>query len=379
METSSAQEKIWRALEKAAKEGIDAIQSSIKSTTDPDRIRSLMAALGNVPLPPGSRLATLVASIIASAEEKLYDSMVSDKLRTESLIASMPRFSDLRDDRAFTRATYQFFNDQERRYFESIDPTRTDYQILRVNVDQNGNVTLTDAGKTSGDVLREDFARLKYHALPSGKQDAVRQQEAKEKVATAEQIEAAKKTPTLEQTKKEMHQLQESMTRLEGHEAQKTIENHGGATAEAKAEIKERHDDFKEARTISTQIIERAQKVEKQEDHVKGLEAMAQLPAMPMMPINPAKLVLPVAKDQLEKEKQDATEDIEIKKGKLKDAIQEGVINNGLLGKDDAKGKERKKEEASLISAATDVSQANAVAPKAVAALPTVNKQAMLS
>ncbi|MDX2113206.1 MAG: hypothetical protein SFW63_05695 [Alphaproteobacteria bacterium] len=333
METSSAQEKIWRALEKAAKADIDAIQSSIKSTTDPDRIRSLMAALGNVPLPPGSRLATLVAGIIASAEEKLYDSMVSDKLRTESLIASLPRFSDLREDRAFTRATYQFFNDQERRYFESIDPSRI-YRLQ--SFDANGNAIAGATKEVSGAELREDFARLKFHTLSAGEQKKVRDDAAKMKVqeanlsdenAAAPKPETNAQKPSLQDTAEEMTALGSALDNQRDFKATEIAQKRGSSSA-AREEIAVLNRQVEQAKETAEDIKNTAlageKSIREKEEKAKDLDKISKagVPIVSQL----ATLAKPVAEKVIKEEKEKIEETIGRKEDKLRKEVQ-GVVD----------------------------------------------------
>ena len=340
---------------------VDALTSKLKSATDPAVIRGIIASLSGMSAAANSAAGRKIAEALAAAEKKLQEAIEDEKVE-KGHYPSRSYPLDLARDTALTKAVYQHFTEEEQRYFSSINPNQN-YTLL--SVDSNGNLVEGAKREVSGAQLREDFARLKYHTLPPEKQAEIRGHEAREKGLSEEQIEAAQKPPTLEQAKKEAQQIKESMDNLQGHEAQKTVEKHGGSTPEAKKEIKERHKHFEKARQISGDIIDRAEQVEKNAERVEKLEKISktQIPMVSTM----ATLALPVAKENLDKEKKEAAQDIEHMKQALGKTIQDDVINKGLGVKPDdvsaEKDREKPRQETLSISAATSVSAGDAPTP----------------
>jgi len=355
---------------------VDALTSKLKSATDPTVIRGIIASLSGMSAAANSAAGRKIAEALAAAEKRLQEAIEDEKVE-KGYYPSRSYPLDLARDTALTKAVYQHFTEEEQRYFSSINPNQN-YTLL--SVDANGNLVEGAKREVSGAQLREDFSRLKYHTLPPEKQAEIRGHEAREKGLSEEQIEAAQKPPTLEQAKKEAQQIKESMDNLQDHEAQKTVEKHRGATPEAKKEIKERHEHFKKAHQISDEIIERAEQVGKKEEQVRQLEEFAKVP-LPMMP-NLAALALPVAQENLEKEKKAASEDIREKKEELRKTIQEDVINNGLGVKPDEmsaeKDRKNPKQDNISISAPTSVSAGDMPTPgSALPAIQTSNSRAI--
>lgn len=223
----------------------------------------------------------------------------------------------------FERAIFNFMSREEQEYLQSIDPQKR-YTVI--GVDSNGNVVEGSEREVTGEQLREDFSRIKFHTLSKEEQEKVREES---------------KAP-LSNDKEEMKKLQESLKNIEGHEATKIIDEKLSAAdrpemlAAAKAQIKDEHGHYKKAHEQAQQIIDKVTELEKKQEHVKGLEAMKSLPSgIPALDMQKtlAELALPEAKKNLENDTKKATKEIEGMKKELGKTLQEDVIDKALLGK----------------------------------------------
>jgi len=257
---------------------------------------------------------------------------------------------------ALERAIFNYMTHEEQHYLQSIDPNK---QYLVQKIDANGNVVEGAAHEVSGAELREDVARVKLHTLSKEDQEKVRAEEEKNKKdEPGHSHDGEAKSPQAKE-KEEMQKLQKSLDNLEGHEAQKTLaaaeeaskgkssEEQQQIHEEARRVIRERHEHFHQAKEEAQKIIAKTEEVEKKEEHVKGLEALASAPPVgPMgaMPQLMAKLALPEAEKNLERSKQEAAKDIDGMKSELGETLQKKVIDQGLLGKEGEKDTKEKSQ-----------------------------------
>ena len=233
METTkddSAEQEESRALSHRA----GSLENAVMNTRMPSELEQLIHELKALHMsalaaPGAGAVSGHVSSILMLAERRYIQATLEEDKMIEVIGA---------EGAAFCCGMYQFMTQKEKQFFDSLVPGQ-EYEMMRI--DEQGNIVSTGR-MVDGAQLREDFSRIKYHAMD---QEDQRQ---------------APTPPGASTPEEEMDKLQESLENMEGHEAQKMHER-GASHEEARHcrdryrcaheqvdRVRERHRSVREAR-----------------------------------------------------------------------------------------------------------------------------------
>lgn len=205
---SGRQEEI-RALSHRA----SSLESAVMNTRMPSELEQLIHELkalhmNALAVPGAGTVSSGVSSLLMLAERRYIQATLEEDKMIEVIGA---------EGTAFCCGMYQFMTTKEKQFFDSLVPGQ-EYEMMRI--DEHGNIVST--GRTvDGAQLREDFSRIKYHAL------------------NEEEQRQAPSPPGAKTPEEEMDRLQESLENMEGHEAQKMHER--GASPEEARQCRDRY------------------------------------------------------------------------------------------------------------------------------------------
>lgn len=212
METTkddSAEQEEGRALSHRA----GSLESAVMNARMPSELEQLIHELKALHMsalaaPGAGAVSSHVNSVLMLAERRYVQATLEEDKMIEVIGA---------EGAAFCCGMYQFMTTKEKQFFDSLVPGQ-EYEMMRI--DENGNIVSTGR-MVDGAQLREDFSRIKYHALDE------------------EEQRQAPSPPGAKTPEEEMDRLQESLENMEGHEAQKMHER--GASPE---EARQCHDRY---------------------------------------------------------------------------------------------------------------------------------------
>ena len=278
------------------------IASQIASATDPSVIRSLGDAAKALMamIPQGNnRTGTVtgkVAGVISEANSKeAEESEIEGSSGTSAGMGPRSRMS-----MEFQKAIYNQMSAEEKAYYDQFQ-SGTQYKMA--SIDENGNITekMADGKQATvdGAQLKEDFARVKSYTLT---------EEQQANITTPDGQKMGLMAPAEE--KKELDRLEKSLDNLEGQKAQELSDTGAG-----KEEAKRVRGAFMKAR-------------ERVRDLKDGLDDVEK-----------------AKRGGRKSEEEYAMGDVKLKKRRLREALQDDVIDDALTGKKRGSRSGRDKED----------------------------------
>lgn len=204
----------------ALKQDVDQLKATLSVSTNSISIRAIMDQLKSIqnkvpPTVPGAgAVQGDIASALHEAERHYQEELAEEEAALDGMMTQV-------ESAAFCYSMRKHMSPMEKKFFDSF-VSGQQYQMGQWS-EEEGRYVQSDQ-TVDGALLKEDFARIKYHTLSD------------------EEKAQAGKPPGSKSAEKEMDRLHESLDRMEGHEANEMIKRGAG-----KDECRRCHERFKKA------------------------------------------------------------------------------------------------------------------------------------
>ncbi|MFW0776642.1 MAG: hypothetical protein ACN2B6_02860 [Rickettsiales bacterium] len=245
------------------KSQIDDIMSKLASARDPGDVRSLQGELASITLPHSSPYIAALSAAKDFAIKRLNEEEVSERLEEASLEGGTYPPSN-----ALERAIFNYMTDEEKEYFQSIDPNKT-YDV--VVLDDDGEIVRDENGEAvtrevDGTTLRRDIVNITRESLSPEEQRKV-----------DEEVKSAGEEKEPKERSEELEELEESLDNVEAKKATEIEEaRKEGRISEEEAQEKrqDNRERFREAKERVREARKARREEEKHRDNAQnGAEA----------------------------------------------------------------------------------------------------------